>query len=162
MFAEDEDTKEVKLSDDFVFPKTEELKDLEKWSNRHQQILFAGRVSHLEPTEFGDEGLEAAIEKLNTEDPQVERFRPIASHAPFGIGEGAQPSWTSKVVGDGQLYTPAGEEGEPTSYAVNIIKSLRWPGALTVSKGGKCTNIYVGNGLKKGDSSYSPVDPPEV
>ena len=102
MFAEDEETKEVKLSDEFTFPKTEELKDTEKWSNVHQQILFAGRVAHLEPTEFGEEGLEGAIEKLNTDDPQVERFRPINAHTPIsGIGENALPSWVSKVVGDG-------------------------------------------------------------
>ena len=69
MFAEDEETKEVKLSDEFTFPKTEELKDLEKWSNVHQQILMAGRVSHLEPTVYGEEGLEGAIAALETEDP---------------------------------------------------------------------------------------------
>ena len=45
---------------------------------------------------------EAAIEKLNTDDPQVERFRPINAHTPIsGIGENALPSWVSKVVGDG-------------------------------------------------------------
>ena len=101
MFVEDEETKEVKLSDEFTFPKTEELKDLEKWSNRHSQILFAGRVSHLEPTVWGEEGLEGAIEKLNTDDPQVERFRPINAHTPIsGIGENALACWVSKVVGD--------------------------------------------------------------
>ena len=101
LFAEDEETKEVKFADEFTFPKTEELKDLEKWSNVHQQILKAGRCTHLEPTEFGEEGLEGAIAALEAEDPQVERFRPIASHAPFGFGENAQASWLSKVVGDG-------------------------------------------------------------
>ncbi len=48
------------------------------------------------------------------------------------------------------------------SYAVNVIKSLRWPGALTVAKGGKFTTIYVGYGLKHGASSYNPVEPPSV
>ena len=43
-----------------------------------------------------------------------------------------------------------------------MIKSLRWPGAITVSKGGKCTSIYVGWGLKKGDPSYNPTEPPAV
>jgi hypothetical protein len=31
-----------------------------------------------------------------------------------------------------------------------------------VAKGGKFTSIYVGYGLKKGDSSYNPTEPPEV
>ena len=67
----------------------------------------------------------------------------------------------SKVVGDTQLYSEGGE-GETVSYAINVIRSLRWPGAITVSKGGKCTSIYVGYGLKKGDPSYNPVEPPMV
>ena len=33
---------------------------------------------------------------------------------------------------------------------------------MTVSKGGKFTTIYVGYGLKKGASSYNPVEPPVV
>jgi len=45
---------------------------------------------------------------------------------------------------------------------VNVIKSLRWPGAVTVSKGGKFANVYVGYGLKRGDTSFSPTEPPEV
>ena len=73
-----------------------------------------------------------------------------------------QPSWISKVVGDTQLYNQAAPKEGTVSYAVNVIKSLRWPGAVTVSKGGKFTNIYVGHGLKFGASSYNPVEPPSV
>lgn len=43
-----------------------------------------------------------------------------------------------------------------------MIKSLRWPGAVTVAKGGKFCNFYLGYGMKKGDSSYQPIEPPEV
>lgn len=43
-----------------------------------------------------------------------------------------------------------------------MIKSLRWPGAITVQKGGLFCNIYVGDGIKRGDTSYNPVEPPEV
>lgn len=43
-----------------------------------------------------------------------------------------------------------------------MIRSLRWPGAITVAKGGKFVSIYIGYGLKKGDSSYNPTEPPEV
>ena len=45
---------------------------------------------------------------------------------------------------------------------MNIIKSLRWPGAVTVAKGGKFTTVYVGYGLKHGASSYNPTEPPPV
>jgi hypothetical protein len=70
------------------------------------------------------------------------------------------PAWQLKVVGDTQKYTQG--EGNEVSYAVNIVRSLRWPGAVTVAKNGKFTNIYVGNGIKKGDAPMFPTEPPVV
>lgn len=73
-----------------------------------------------------------------------------------------ETAWLSKVSGDTQQYNKdKGGEGT-NSYAVNIIRSLRWPGAVTVSKGGKFCSIYVGDGIKSGDSSFNPTEPPEV
>jgi hypothetical protein len=31
-----------------------------------------------------------------------------------------------------------------------------------VAKGGKFVGIYVGDGVKKGDTSFNPTEPPEV
>ena len=45
---------------------------------------------------------------------------------------------------------------------MNVIKSLRWPGAITVSQNGKFACIYVGYGLKRGDVCFNPTEPPEV
>lgn len=81
--------------------------------------------------------------------------------APRGsvIQELENPAWISKVVGDTQVYT----KGDANiSYAVNVLKSVRWPGASTVSKGGKFTNIYVGYGIKRVDPSYNPTSPPII
>ena len=47
-------------------------------------------------------------------------------------------------------------------YAVNVLRSLRWPGAVTVAKGGKFCSFYLGYGLKRGDPSFNPIEPPEV
>ena len=49
-----------------------------------------------------------------------------------------------------------------TTYAVNVLKSLRWPGSLTVAQNGKFASIYVGYGLKRGDVCFNPTEPPEV
>ena len=157
LFTLDEETNEVKFSEEFAFPKTDELRDIKNWSNVHQVILNAGRCTHVPPN-VSEDDLPAAMEELEAKDPTVERFRDIGEHAQFA---GEQPCWISKVVGDTQQYTEGGE-GENISYAVNVIKSLRWPGSVTVSKGGKCTTVYVGYGLKKGDPSYNPIEPPEV
>lgn len=70
-----------------------------------------------------------------------------------------ESAFISKVVGDPQQYTKG--EGNIT-YAVNVIKSVRWPGAVTVAKGGKFTNIYIGYGLKRMDASFNPTIPPTV
>jgi hypothetical protein len=43
-----------------------------------------------------------------------------------------------------------------------VLRSLRWPGAVTVQKNGDFCNIYVGDGIKQGDSSFNPIEPPEV
>ena len=43
---------------------------------------------------------------------------------------------------------------------MNVIRSLRWPGAVTVAKAGKYVNIYVGDGFKKGE--IFPKEPPMV
>lgn len=158
----DEETNEVKFAEDFPFPKTEELKDIKAWANVHPIILKAGRCTHLPPNVPEDDQA-AALEELEAKDPSAERFRDIGEHAGFPTDnpEAPQPAWISKVVGDTQQYTEGGE-GENVCYAVNVIRSLRWPGALTVSKGGKHTSIYVGYGLKKGDPSYNPIEPPMV
>ena len=86
-------------------------------------------------------------------------FRAINEHTPM---QGLEFSWISRVVGDQQQYNLLPPKEGTVSYAVNVVKSLRWPGAFTVAKGGKFCNFYVGYGLKKGDSSYQPTEPPEV
>jgi len=43
-----------------------------------------------------------------------------------------------------------------------VIKSLQWPGAVSVSKGGKYANIYMGYGLKHLDTCWNPISPPDV
>ena len=46
LFAIDDETTEVKYAEEFAFPSTEELKDLEKWCNVQQAILKVGRCTH--------------------------------------------------------------------------------------------------------------------
>lgn len=94
------------------------------------------------------------------EDKTEEVFvRPIAEHTPM---PGMETAWLSRVVGDPQQYNPAPGSETPSAYCVNVIRSLRWPGAVTVSKGGKFTSVYVGYGIKRGDPSYNPTEPPDV
>ena len=162
MYTIDEETNEMKFDEEFVMGDTETLKALTEWGNVHPIILQGGRTTHLPPANTTNDpefDADAELAKLQESDPTVDRFRDIEQHE--GYGEG-RPSWISKVVGDTQQYNQAPPKEGTVSYAVNVIKSLRWPGAVTVAKGGKFTNIYVGYGLKKGASSYNPIEPPPI
>ena len=86
----------------------------------------------------------------------IERFRGLNEDQPMS---GLEIAWLSKVCGDTQQY----RKGEGNiNYAANVVKSLRWPGAVTVAKGGEYCSIYIGDGLKRGDPSYNPLQPEDL
>ena len=158
--AEEEEGKlpEMKFAEEAPPMGTEELKSLEAWCNIYPIILKCGRTTHLKPTGMDEEAAEARLAELMEEDKTEERFRDINAHEKIPEMESA---WVTKVTGDTQPYNKQTGEGTQT-YAVNVIKSLRWPGSITVAKSGKFCTVYVGWGLKKGDPSYQPIEPPEV
>jgi hypothetical protein len=128
-FVLDEETNQMKFAEDFSFPSTEDLKSLEAWSNVQPSILKVGRTSHIAPEGMDEETKEAYLATKNEEDPQVERFRIISEHTPV---QGMEIAWLSKIVGDTQPYNQTGGKEGTVTYAVNVIKSLVWPGAVTV------------------------------
>jgi len=156
-FEIDEETNEMKTAEEFAMLSTEELKSLEAWGHLSPVILKVGRTSHLEPEGMTEDEAAEAKAALEESDKTEERFRALNEDNPM---PGLETAWLSRVVGDTQQYNTAA--GGTQTYAVNVIKSLRWPGAVTVSKGGVYTSVYVGYGLKKGDSSYFPTEPPMV
>ena len=128
---------------------------MEAWCHYPQLVLGAGRCTHPEPTWITDEEEKNAyIEKQNTEDPPMERFKGLQEDTKVdGID-----AWSMKVSGDLQPYNKVGGEGT-ISYAVNVIRSNRWPGAVTVAKGGQYCSIYVGDTVKRGDAFFNPTEP---
>mmetsp|Transcript_18055 Transcript_18055/g.30797 ORF Transcript_18055/g.30797 Transcript_18055/m.30797 type:complete len:234 (-) Transcript_18055:60-761(-) len=157
-FEIDEETSEQKLAEEAPSMATEDLKSLESWSHLHPIILKAGRCSHAEPEGLNDEEKEEYMNKLAEDDKVEERFKIIQEDLPV---QGYESSWLSKICGDAQQYNKAGGEGT-VSYAVNVVQSIRWPGALTVSKSGVYCSIYVGDCIKRGDNTFIPTEPPEV
>lgn len=129
---EETEAKEIKPSEDFSVPATDELKSLESWVYKNPIILKAGRCTHFEPKGMEEEDLQAHMEKLAEEDQAKEPFTSIA--------EDEQPknaqAWLSSVSGDEQPYKKIGGDEGTISYAVNVLRSYRWPGATTISKNG--------------------------
>ena len=120
-------------------------------------MLKAGRCTHIEPEGLADEEKEEYMGKLADEDKTEERFKAINEDTKIEKAD----AWISKIGGDVQSYNKVGGEGTAT-YAINIIRSTRWPGAITVAKGGKFCNIYVGDGIKKGAPIFNPTETPMV
>lgn len=159
LFEIDEETNEMKYAEEFAMPPLEELKSLEAWGNLHSIILKAGRVTHAEPEGMDDEAKEAYLEEMAEKDKTEERFRALNEHSPM---PGLETAWLVKVVGDQQQYNLLPPKEGTTQYSVLMLKSLRWPGAITVTKGNNFSFVYLGYGLKRGDPSYNPTEPPEV
>ena len=161
LYELDEETNEYKLAGE-VPAELEALKSMESWAHQHPIILTSGspgRCSHFLPPTMKEEEKEEYIAKMQEVDAGAERFRALNEDTPV-IGEGETGvSWLVRVCGDTQQY----KVGEGTKiYAVVMIKSLRWPGSVTVAKGGKFCSLYVGDGVKYGGPSYFPTEPPEV
>ena len=49
LYEIDEETNEVKLSEEFGLPSTSELQSLEAWGHKHPILLKGGRCSHMPP-----------------------------------------------------------------------------------------------------------------
>ena len=101
----DEETKECKVSEEFVMPPPDELKQLESWGNLYPNILKNGRISHLAPVEMDEAEADEWRAAQDELDKVEERFRPINEHigmpgtAPVPEEEKA---WVSKIAGDQQ------------------------------------------------------------
>ena len=61
-------------------------------------MLKSGRCTHAAPEGLGDEERDEAVNKLNEEDPTVERFKAIMEDTKVV----SQDAWLSKVSGDTQ------------------------------------------------------------
>ena len=156
--VDEENNNKIKFAEEAPAMGTEELKSLENWSHYPSIILKAGRCTHPAADGLDEEAAKEKLDKLNEEDPAVDRFKILQEDTKVtGID-----SWVSKVVGDTQLYNKVGGAEGTISYAVNVISSNRWPGAVTVAKGGQYCSIYVGDCIKRGDTFFNPTEPPEV
>jgi len=100
MYEIDEETNEMKYTEDFIMPATSELSALDKWCNLNPTILKVGRTTHVDteaPEEWDDEKKEAFAKMLEDDKQDEAPFRAISEHAPL---KGADCCWLIKVVGD--------------------------------------------------------------
>jgi hypothetical protein len=73
---------------------------------------------------------------LGEKDATCDRFRGVNEDTPVpGLPSGMEVgiAWTTKIVGDPQPYNQLPPKEGTTTYSVNVVKSLRWPGSVTVA-----------------------------
>merc|ERR1711957_791058 len=151
---EDEDTgkKSLKAVEEFEFPGHDDLKAEAGWVHASPFLLSTGKSTwpDLEPlTELVSEEVMKELTQQQENEPAHELLEGIAPDLEELKPEGAEtsPAWSIRVYGDQGLYNV----GDATkSYRVTGVRSLVWPGAITVAQGSKFANLYVGNGLKCG------------
>ena len=158
IYEVDEESGAMKIAEEAPDTSGDALKSFENWVHVNPYILKAGRCSHPKPVGISEEEMEEAMNALNESDKPEEKLKAINENIPV---PGVDAAWLVKTCGDAQAYNKLAGEGTVT-YSVNVIRSLRWRGAITVAKNGQWCSIYVGDCIKRGDSMFNPTEPPEV
>jgi len=172
MYSADED--KIALTPGFEFPDAETIVAPDAWCHIGPFLYLNGKstrpnVSDLENRQE-DPLPKELLEQLKREEDETE-------HTPLEGLEGdleSTPCFSVKTCGDKGMYD---FDGTKKSYIVTALRSLIWPGAVTVSQGSKCANIYVGYALKcgtliegpartaepyRGTCAFSPLIPDEI
>lgn len=153
---EEEEDAPIEENTEFVCPPPAELLKKEAWTHMQPHILKNGRTTHKEiPDEDEDNAAQVAKEReAQAADPARDLIRGLT-------GDGLE--WTIKQAGDSTLYrNPMDPSGKPKSNAVTYVRSLSWPGAVCVVRGGHFANLYVGYGLAAGEPDFFFPAPPDV
>jgi len=157
---EDEDKKdneELDFVEESVYPSFDDLQNPESWVHFHQNILKTGRIKHYVPEKLPQEEKDTLLTDLNEKDPVLDKLKGIPEDILEPFKE--VPQWKARVYGDPQVYTtPPPEEGA-TSYAVVALRSLIWPGSVTIANNNRYFSIYIGYGNKAFQAPIDPLQP---
>jgi radial spoke head protein 4A len=149
--ADDEGGEGGKITEtpDFEWPPHEELTSQEKWVHSHAFIHKNGSTKWADPDSIEDEDLRKKVEQDREDEPPRGPLAGVSEDKP-GLEDGGSKDWAIKQTGDKGTYK-FGDAAK--SYICTVVKSMRWPGAVTVAQGTKFANLYIGYGFKKCDHS---------
>jgi len=95
-------------------------------------FLPSGNLKAKEVEEADDEN----AEKKETAEVTVERLMKL---------EADKPNWKLNISGLNEVHKI---DGKDISYGINVVKSMRWPGAITINYKNTFHNFYLGWMLK--------------
>lgn len=150
--------------EEFVCPASAELLSLKMWTHMTPAILRSGRTAHPDvsgepPDADPESGDPVAAAKFARDKAEVESD-PLQAILRDLTADGME--WVSKQAGDTTLYRDAVDPKKVKCNAVTFVRSLTWPGAVTVAKGSNFVNLYVGYGLQGGEPDFFPGAPPDI
>jgi hypothetical protein len=157
----EDNPQEIENEEEPNYLQTQQLKDLDNWVHLHQGILNCGRVVHMEPEVPDDADIEIEVLKARQieQDPFEERLKRITKDKEVpGLGR----AWVYRYVGDVQEYTEKVPKKGKCTFAVNVLKSLWWPGVNIVQQNERWMHFYLGYGLKVETQRVYPITPPVI
>lgn len=162
--SQEEDAKEIEPDEpedeeNKYVPQTENQVKLNNWCHYPKSILKNSRTGHMDPEPAEDEEIdpEELLKKIEAQDPYEQRLKAIQSDEQV---ENGVPAWNLRTYGDKTRQTTL--KGKTEHNGIVVVKSNRWPGSITLWKGDKWHQVYVGDGHKYESHSYFPVSPPAV
>lgn len=152
---------EIENEEEPVYLTTSQLKDQNNWLHALPSILKCGRIVHMDPEVPEDVDIDIEILKARQieQDPFEERLKPIVKDVEVpALGKG----WVQRYVNDPQEYIEKVPKKGTYTFAVNVMRSLWWPGVLIVQQNEKWLHFYMGNGLKVETERVYPINPPVI
>lgn len=158
----DEDAGEVAPNEEFVMPSAAQLMTPEGWQHLEPHVLQNGRTTHRDPPEADEDNPDNPDNKVRARmlaeresDPERDPIRRL---------NGDKLEWVFKQFGDTALYKTGSSDpaAQPRSNAITCIRSLTWPGAVSVVQGSNLVPLYVGYGLAAGEPDFFPSMLPDV
>jgi radial spoke head protein 4A len=156
----DEDATEPAPNEEFVMPACSQLAVPQGWQHSEPHILQNGRTTHREAPEANEDEPDHPDNKLRKRmlaeqetDPVRDTIRQL---------DGDKLDWVFKQCGDTALYKSGAANAQPTCNAVTCVRSLTWPGAVTVAQNSNMVQLYVGYGLPATEPDFFPSMLPDV
>lgn len=157
-----EEVGEIVTNDEFVPPSASVLMTPQGWQHSEPHILQIGRTTHRDPPEADDENPDNPDNKIRKRMLAEQETDPMRD--PIRRLEGDQLEWVFKQFGDTSLYNSGSSDAsaKPRSNAVTCVRSLTWPGAVTVAQNSNMVQLYVGYGLAAKQPDFFPHGLPDV
>lgn len=158
----DEDATQPAPNEEFTMPAASQLLMAQGWQHSEPHILQVGRTTHREAPEADEDNLDNPDNKVRKRMLAEQESDPVRDPIRQIDGDGLE--WVFKQFGDTSLYKNSSSDpsAQPRSAAVTCVRSLTWPGAVTVAQGSNMVQMYVGYGLAAKEPDFFPHGVPDV